>query len=48
VTPLTKRLGWTTSLRWKDVLNGQRIKVERFERFSPWSVHFVVVARKES
>lgn len=48
VTPLTKRLGWTTSLRWKDVLNGQRMKVERFERFSVWSVHFVVVARKEA
>lgn len=48
VTPLTKRLGWTTSLRWSDVHNGQKIQVGRFERFSPWSVHFVVVARKEA
>jgi phosphatidylethanolamine/phosphatidyl-N-methylethanolamine N-methyltransferase len=48
VNPVTKMLGWTTRLRWRDVLNGQKIKVERHERFSRFSVHYVIVARKEA
>jgi phosphatidylethanolamine/phosphatidyl-N-methylethanolamine N-methyltransferase len=46
--PVTKLLGWTTRLRARDVLDGQRIKVERNERFSRFSVHTVIVARKEA
>ena len=48
VNPLTKLLGWTTRLRARDVLEGQNIVVERNERFSRWSFHFVIVARKEA
>lgn len=47
VNPLTKMLGWTTRLRARDVLDGQKIVLERHERFSRWSVHFIIVARKE-
>lgn len=46
VNPVTKMLGWTTRLRARDVLEGQPIAVERMERFSRISVHFVLVARK--
>jgi phosphatidylethanolamine/phosphatidyl-N-methylethanolamine N-methyltransferase len=48
INPLTKLLGWTTRLRARDVLEGHNIVVERHERFSRWSVHFVIVARKEN
>jgi len=47
INPVTKMLGWTTRLRSSDVLNGQKIKVERNERFSRFSVHYFIVARKE-
>jgi len=46
VNPVTKMLGWTTRLRARHVLEGQPIAVERMERFSRISVHFVLVARK--
>ncbi len=46
VNPVTKMLGWTTRLRARDVLDGQPIKVERMERFSPIAVHYIIVARK--
>jgi phosphatidylethanolamine/phosphatidyl-N-methylethanolamine N-methyltransferase len=46
VNPLTKLLGWTTRLRSRDVLDGYPIVVDRNERFSWFSVHFVIVARK--
>jgi phosphatidylethanolamine/phosphatidyl-N-methylethanolamine N-methyltransferase len=46
INPITKMLGWTTRLRARDVLEGQPIAVERMERFSPISVHYVIVARK--
>jgi hypothetical protein len=39
-------LGWTTRLRARDVLEGQPIAVERMERFSAISVHYVIIARK--
>lgn len=45
--PITKLLGWTTRLRARDVLNGHKITVERYERFSRLSVHYVLIARKE-
>lgn len=44
--PVTKLLGWTTRLRVRDVLDGQKIVVERNERLSRLSVHRVIVARK--
>ena len=47
INPLTKLLGWTTRLRARDVLEGQKIVVERQARPSLWSVHYVIVARKE-
>jgi phosphatidylethanolamine/phosphatidyl-N-methylethanolamine N-methyltransferase len=47
INPLTKMLGWTTRLRARDVLDGQPITVERNRRFSPISVHYCIVARKE-
>jgi phosphatidylethanolamine/phosphatidyl-N-methylethanolamine N-methyltransferase len=46
INPITKMLGWTTRLRARDVLDGQPIAVERMERFSAISVHYVIVARK--
>jgi len=46
VNPLTKLLGWTCRLRARDVLDGQKIVVERYERFSRLSVHFAMIARK--
>jgi phosphatidylethanolamine/phosphatidyl-N-methylethanolamine N-methyltransferase len=46
VNPLTKLIGWTSRLRARDVLDGQPIVVERNERFSRASVHFILVARK--
>jgi len=46
INPITNLLGWTTRLRARDVLDGQMITVERQERFSRLSVHYVVVARK--
>jgi phosphatidylethanolamine/phosphatidyl-N-methylethanolamine N-methyltransferase len=46
INPITKMLGWTTRLRARDVLEGQPIAVERMERFSAISVHYVIIARK--
>jgi phosphatidylethanolamine/phosphatidyl-N-methylethanolamine N-methyltransferase len=48
INPLTKMLGWTTRLRARDVLAGQPITVERNRRFSPISLHYCIVARKET
>ncbi len=42
--PLTKHLGWTTRLRFRDMLKGHRITVERQAKAS--LLHTVVVARK--
>jgi phosphatidylethanolamine/phosphatidyl-N-methylethanolamine N-methyltransferase len=47
INPLTKLLGWTTRLRASDVLDGQRITVERNEPLSRLSVHYAIVARKD-
>ncbi len=48
ITPVTKLIGWTSRLRVRNILDGQKIKLERYERFSQISVHFILVARKES
>ena len=47
VNPVTKMLGWTTRLRAADVLDGQKIKVERNQPLSRLSIHYAVVARKD-
>ena len=46
MNPLTRRLGWTTRLRARHILDGQPIVVERNERVSKLSVHRLIVARK--
>jgi phosphatidylethanolamine/phosphatidyl-N-methylethanolamine N-methyltransferase len=48
VNPITRQLGWTTKLRKKDVLTGHQITLERNEKISRWSVHTVIIARKNS
>ena len=48
VNPITLHLGWTTKVRKKDVLAGHAITLERNEKISPWSVHTVLIARKNS
>lgn len=45
--PVTKHLGWTTRLRVSDVLDGQKIRIERNQRIARLSVHRVVIATKE-
>src|SRR5229473_2038398 len=47
INPVTEHLGWTTRLRARDVLDGQKITVERNERFWRLSFHQVIIARKE-
>jgi len=44
--PITKHLGWTTRLRFRDMLNGEQLTVERCGKASRFSLHTVVVARK--
>jgi phosphatidylethanolamine/phosphatidyl-N-methylethanolamine N-methyltransferase len=46
VNPIARQLGWTTKLRKKDVLKGHPITLERNEKISRFSVHTVIVARK--
>jgi len=46
INPVTKLLGWTTRLRAADVLDGQRVTVERHEPLSRLSVHYAIDARK--
>jgi len=47
INPVTKLLGWTTRLRASDILDGQKIAVERNEPLSRLSVHYAIVARKD-
>jgi phosphatidylethanolamine/phosphatidyl-N-methylethanolamine N-methyltransferase len=47
VNPVTKLLGWTTRLRAADILDKQKITVERHEPLSRLSVHYAIVARKD-
>jgi phosphatidylethanolamine/phosphatidyl-N-methylethanolamine N-methyltransferase len=46
--PLTKHLGWTTRLRYRDVLDGVPLRVERRDKTSRHSVHTTVILRKEA
>lgn len=46
--PLTKHLGWTTRLRYRDLIKGVPLKIERRERASRFSPHTIIVARKEA
>lgn len=46
VNPITRQLGWTTRLRKRDVLKGHPITLLRNEKISRWSVHSVIIARK--
>lgn len=48
VNPITRQLGWTTRLRKQDVLKGHPITLERNKKTSPWSVHTVIIARKNA
>jgi phosphatidylethanolamine/phosphatidyl-N-methylethanolamine N-methyltransferase len=48
INPLTKLLGWTTRLRARDVLAGQDITVEYERPVSTFSVHTVIIARKNA
>jgi phosphatidylethanolamine/phosphatidyl-N-methylethanolamine N-methyltransferase len=47
INPVTKHLGWTTLLRLRDVLQDNSIRIERREKASRFSVHTVVIMRKE-
>jgi phosphatidylethanolamine/phosphatidyl-N-methylethanolamine N-methyltransferase len=46
--PITKHLGWTTQLRYRDVIDGVPLKVERREKTSRSSLHTIIVLRKEA
>lgn len=46
INPVTKLLGWTSRLRYRDILAGRPIAVERCEPVSRLSLHTVIVARK--
>jgi phosphatidylethanolamine/phosphatidyl-N-methylethanolamine N-methyltransferase len=46
--PVARQLGWTTKLRQKDVLKDHPITLERKEKISRFSVHTVIVARKNA
>ena len=44
--PLTKHLGWTTRLRYRDVIDGVPLQVERRDKASRYSFHSIIVLRK--
>jgi phosphatidylethanolamine/phosphatidyl-N-methylethanolamine N-methyltransferase len=48
VNPITRQLGWTTRLRKQDVLKGHPITLERNTKISRWSVHSLIIARKNA
>jgi phosphatidylethanolamine/phosphatidyl-N-methylethanolamine N-methyltransferase len=48
VNPITKLLGWTTRLRARDVINGFNITVERLEPVTRFSIHDLIIARKNA
>ncbi len=48
INPMTKHLGWTTRLRFREVLNGERLTVERHDKATRFSLHTVIVARKDA
>ncbi|MGB8412543.1 MAG: methyltransferase domain-containing protein [Candidatus Binatus sp.] len=48
VNPITRQLGWTTRLRKQDVLKGHPITLEHSKKISRWSVHSLIIARKNA
>ncbi|HEY2106716.1 MAG TPA: methyltransferase domain-containing protein [Candidatus Binataceae bacterium] len=46
--PITKHLGWSSRLRYRDVLDGVPLKVERRDKTSRFSFHSIIVLRKEA
>ncbi|MGD0671794.1 MAG: methyltransferase domain-containing protein [Candidatus Binatus sp.] len=48
VNPITRQLGWTTRLRKQDVLKGHPIMLEHSKKISRWSVHSLIIARKNA
>jgi len=46
--PLTKHLGWSSRLRYRDVLDGVPLRVERRDKTSRFSFHSIIVLRKEA
>ena len=48
VNPITRQLGWTTRLRKQDVLKGHPITLEHSKKISRWSVHSLILARKNA
>jgi phosphatidylethanolamine/phosphatidyl-N-methylethanolamine N-methyltransferase len=45
IDPMTRRLGWTTSLYLRDIVNPSSLHVERQWKTSPRSLFTIVVAR---
>ncbi len=45
--PITRRLGWTSTLRLHDVLDGAPLSIERKFKMSPYSLFTVVIATKD-
>jgi len=48
INPLTKLLGWTTRLRARDVLHGPNITVEHLAPVARYSVHDLIIVRKNA
>ena len=46
IDPITRRLGWTTTLRFGDLVRGTPVAVERRFKTSPRSLFTVVIAKK--
>ncbi len=46
INPITKLAGWTTRLRARDVLRGFDITVERLQPVARFSIHSLIIARK--
>jgi len=44
--PITKHLGFSSLLRYRDVIDGVPLKVERRDKTSRYSVHTIIVLRK--
>jgi phosphatidylethanolamine/phosphatidyl-N-methylethanolamine N-methyltransferase len=46
--PVTKHLGWSSRLRYRDVVDGIPLKVERRDKTSRYSFHTIIVLSKEA
>lgn len=46
--PITRHLGWSSRLRYRDVVDGVPLKVERRDKTSRYSFHTIIVLRKEA